>query len=92
MTVLVTSLNTMMYAAISVTVFLKFVKIELWKKITTASLTAPEYIGFVLWLSKDSDTNRSIYLICQYFSYFSLIGVGIYHFVEMMFEYFVSHS
>ena len=81
-----------MYAAIGVTIFLKLVRVDLWKKITTASLTVPEYFGYVLWLTKDSDTNRKVYLYCQYFSFFGLAAAGVYHFVELMFEYFVYHD
>lgn len=92
MTIITTSVNTTMYAGIAVTIFLKLVRVDLWKKITTASLTAPEYFGYVLWLTNDSDTNRKVYLYCQYFSFFGLAAAGVYHFVELMFEYFVYHD
>ena len=91
-TIIIASVNTAMYAFLAVMVFVKFVSLPLWKQITTAALTAPEYIGFVIWLTGDSHAKRVVYLVCQYFSFFSLLAVGIYQFVENLFEYFVEKT
>ncbi len=31
-----------------------------------------------MWLIKDNQANRSIYLICQYFSFFSILVIEVY--------------
>jgi hypothetical protein len=70
--------NTGLYVinAISVAVF--FDNEEWWKKLLVILLTVPEYVGFGMWMSEDNQENRDIYLILQYISFYSLLGVGIY--------------
>lgn len=91
-TIIVASFNTMMYMTLAVVIFLKFVRVELWKKIVTAGLTLPEYVGFALWLSSDTDTNRHIYIWCQYFSYFSLLATAVYHLISTISDYITKHD
>ena len=81
-----------MYVSISVIIVLDLVGIDTWKKLVTAALTLPEYVGFVLWLSNNTKTTRKIYLISQYFTYFSLLLMGVYHMVNMLFNYFLYHD
>lgn len=71
-------LNTGLYIidAISVSVF--FENEEWWKKLLVALLTVPQYVGFGMWMSEDSQDNRTTYLVLQYISFYSLLGVAIY--------------
>ena len=81
-----------MYVTIAIILFLKIKRVEVWKKIIVGVLTVPEYIGFIIWLTNDSKTNRIIYLWCQYFSYFTLLGSAVYHFLIMLYEYIAIHE
>ena len=81
-----------MYLTIVVVIFTKFVRVALWKKAVGAALTLPEHIGLAVWLKEDNETNRHIYLYCQYFSYFSLIGSAVYHFFTMLGYYIITQD
>mmetsp|Transcript_23838 Transcript_23838/g.31923 ORF Transcript_23838/g.31923 Transcript_23838/m.31923 type:complete len:156 (+) Transcript_23838:141-608(+) len=90
--IMVASINTLMYMSIPAMVFLKLVRLEIWQKITAAGLTVPEYVGYAIWLTHDTKATRKIYLICQYFSFFSLLSATIYHFFATLFDYFVAED
>ena len=89
-TIVLASLNTLMYVCICVTIMLEFVRIESWQKYTAAAMTLPEYIGFTFWLLSDSEMTRKVYLILQYISYVSLMLMAAYHFAAMLFTYLVT--
>ena len=90
--IIVSSLNSLMYLTIVVVIFTKSVRVTLWKKAMGAALTLPEHVGLAIWLREDNETNRHIYLYCQYFSYFSLIVTAVYHFLSMIGYYIITQD
>ena len=92
-TIILASINTLMYATLAVLIMLDFKNsVELWKRILVASTTIPEYVGFVLWISNNTASTRHIYLLCQYASFFTLVVVSVYHFATTFVDFLIENE
>lgn len=81
-------LNTSLYLTLTIVVLVAYEQTEWWKKLIFVLFTVPEYIGFIIWMIKDDQANRSIYLICQYFSFFSILVIEIYMLSKLLADRF----
>ena len=81
------SINTCMFAILASLIVMDYVKVPMWKKLSASSLTLPQFLGYTYWMHENSRQTRQAYLFGLYFSYYSLMFVGFYEFVSLIFAY-----
>ena len=76
-----------MFAILASLIVMDYVKVPMWKKLSASSLTLPQFLGYTYWMHENSRQTRQAYLFGLYFSYYSLMFVGFYEFVSLIFAY-----